>query len=201
LKNCRFDGSDIMANSFISTDTIGGVEHYKLFIENCKVSNLSEKKGCHQVFYAYKTSYADSIVIKQNLFQNCVVNGFIMNAETDNKGLYAAEKILIENNQFEFNNSQLLNLYRGGNDESTMGPSLLFTHNSISNDESNKPWLQLTGVQKTNISDNQFNTKDHGQTLIVYKDVVRAHHLLTGNFLPGKFETNQFVKAGKNIMK
>jgi poly(beta-D-mannuronate) lyase len=201
LKNCNIDGSGTMANSFISTDTSGGVEHYKLFIENCQVSNLSEKKGCHHVFYASKTSYADSVVVKQTIFQNCSTNGFIMNAETDNRGLYSAEKILIENNQFVLHGSQLLNIYRGGTDESTMGPSLLFTQNSIVNDETNKPWLQLTGVQKTNISNNQFSSKDHNQILIVYKDVVRAHHLLARNSLPGKIETNQFVKADKNILK
>ena len=121
----------------------------------------------------------------------------MLNSENDNRGLYPAEMIIITGNQFDLYSSQLLNIYRGGNDESTMGPMLDFSNNKISNN-SDQPWIYFTGVQRTNVSGNEFLTTASDQTLIVYKDVVRAHHLLSNNILPGKVEQNQFVIARDN---
>ena len=140
---------------------------------------------------------ADSIIINSNsfMYNNCVF--FSMNDEKDDKGYYNAEKIVIRHNNFNSQTGTLLNIYRGGNDESTMGPMLDFSNNKISNN-SDQPWIYFTGVQRTNVSGNEFLTTATDQLLIVYKDVVRAHHFLSNNILPGKVEQNQFVIARDN---
>lgn len=202
LHNLQIDGNGIKAAHFISSSDDGGVEHYTLSIEKCRISGLSETNGCRDILYTYKSSYADSILVKNSEFTQCSTNGFTMNAENDNKGLYSAEKIVISNNLFELNNGMLLDIYRGGNDESTMGPSLIFIHNHIRIENPGKqPWIQLTGVQKSSITKNNFINKDPAQILIVYKDLVRAHHSLSDNKMPGKTETNSFVVSRDNTEK
>lgn len=200
IQNLDVNGVNVKATHFISNDSAGSSNHYNLVMKNCIIQNFSGENGCYDIFYAYKSMVADSIVLRNNSFLNNRSNAVILSEEKDNKGYYNAEKIIISQNSFHKQSGNILNVYRGGNDESTMGPYLIFEHNSINND-SNQPWIQLTGVQKTNISDNDFITKDPNQVLIVYKDFVRAHHLLTKNALPGKIETNQFVTADKNILK
>jgi poly(beta-D-mannuronate) lyase len=200
IQNLGLNGAGIKATHFISSDTAGSCNHYNLVMKNCVIQNFSGANSCYDIFYAYKSMVADSIVFRNNSFLNNNNNVVNMSEEKDNKGYYNAEKIIMSKNMFNNQGGGILDLYRGGNDESTMGPYLLFEHNSVSN-ESNQPWIQLTGVQKTNISGNNFITKDPDQVLIAYKDFVRAHHLLTKNSLPGKIETNQFVKADNNTMK
>lgn len=200
IQNLYVNGDHVKAAHFISNDSGGSSNHYNLVMKNCMIQNFSGENGCYDIFYAYKSMVADSIVLRNNSFLNNKSNAVILSEEKDNKGYYNAEKIIISQNSFNKQSGNILNVYRGGNDESTMGPYLVFEHNSLNND-SNQPWIQLTGVQKTNISDNNFITKDPDQVLIVYKDFVRAHHLLIKNSLPGKIETNQFVHADKNILK
>ena len=76
---------------------------------------------------------ADSIVINNNSFINNNCNFFSMKDEEENKGYYNAEKIIIRHNNFNSQNGTLLNVYRGGSDESTLGPNLTFSHNKLSN--------------------------------------------------------------------
>ncbi|HYC29371.1 MAG TPA: hypothetical protein VEB42_11150, partial [Chitinophagaceae bacterium] len=129
----------------------------------------------------------------------------VMKDETDNKGYYNAEKIILEKNEFTDNKGSLLNIYRGGNDESTMGPQLFVTGNQFTNcavgDEA--AFIELTGVQKTRFINNGFKKCYPGKKLFVYKDNVRADHLLEKNMIKssGDIEMNGFVKTRDNLIK
>jgi poly(beta-D-mannuronate) lyase len=129
-------------------------------------------------------------------------NGFLLADEKDNKGYYNVEKIKIVNNHFSDGQGVLLNLYRGGSDESTLGPDLTFINNNVLNysAKNNDPLIQLTGVQRTSITNNTFSDNNASKTLIVYKDTGRANHLLSHNtFLrSGAIQKNDFVMASNN---
>lgn len=197
LNNLNINGSTVKASAFISNDSNGQSNHYNLAVRNCKFEGFTNELGCQDIFFAYKSMIADSIVFRNNSFTNIKSKIFTMDSETDNKGYYAAEKIIISNNQFSSITGTLLNLYRGGNDESTLGPNLLFTNNKIANtvSRSNSPLITLTGVQQSNVSLNSFTNCNPTGTVILYKDTVRAHHIFSKNKIEqsGTVEKNQFV--------
>ena len=129
----------------------------------------------------------------------------MMNEETENKGYYNAEKIWIGHNYFHALNGTLLNIYRGGNDESTLGPNLGFSHNKISDCKikAGEPLITLTGVQVSNIFSNNFSSCNAAGILIAYKDFVRARHTFEKNKLlnSGKVESNQYVAEKINSIR
>ncbi len=201
LNKLNVDGTGVGARYFIANDSTGSSAHYNLTIKDCTIRNLKRSNGCAAIFYAYKYMIADSIIIRSNSFTNNTTDGFILNNETDNKGYYSAEKIIIGHNKIINQQGQLLNIYRGGNDESTMGPNLSFSHNNISNCSSDaiKPLLVLTGVQVSSVFSNVFVNANPGQTLLKYKDFVRADHTLVQNKLTGSgnIEENKYVNINK----
>jgi len=149
---------------------------------------------------------ADSILISNNSFTNNNCNFFSMNDEKDDKGYYNAEKIVIRHNNFNSQTGTLLNIYRGGNDESTLGPHLTFSHNKISTcktKENNIPLITLTGVQVSEIFSNNFSASNPASSLILYKDTVRARHSFEKNILSnsGSLEKDQFVTEKSNTVK
>lgn len=202
IQNLLINGENVTATHLISSDSSGSSNHYNLTVKNCTIKNLDRKNGCENIFYAYKYMTADSIIISSNSFHNNNSNGIIMAEEKDDKGYYNAEKILISHNKFSSQAGTLLNIYRGGNDESTMGPNLLFSHNKIENCNAgeNSPLISFTGVQVTKIFTNTFHSCNNGNVLIRYKDIVRARHSLEHNTLinSGSFEKNEYVTEKEN---
>ena len=100
----------------------------------------------------------------------------------------------------------LLNVYRGGNDESTLGPQLIFSHNKLNTckvSEDNVPLITLTGVQVTEIFSNNFSNCNSSATLISYKDTVRASHIFRKNILlsSGTLEKDVYVTEKDNSIK
>lgn len=205
LNKLSVNGEGVTAKHLISSDSIGSSNHYNLFVTNCSIRNLNQQNGCETIFYAYKSMIADSIVIRNNSFTSNTANTFSMAEETDDKGYYNAEKIIIGHNQFNKQTGVLLNVYRGGNDESTMGPQLFFSHNKLTdcNTPDASPLISLTGVQVTNIFSNQFTGSNPAKTLVLYKDTVRARHSFEKNILTqsGSIEKNKFVIANQNAVR
>ena len=128
---------------------------------------------------------ADSIIIRNNTFTDNNCNFFIMNDEKEDKGYYNAEKIFIGHNSFISHTGSLIDIYRGGNDESTLGPNLSFSHNKLTNciTSTSNALIKLTGVQVSNIFSNNFSDCNSSHGLILYKDIVRARHTLEKNKL------------------
>jgi len=203
LNTINIDGKNVKATHFISSDTNGYNDHYNLTINNCSFQNFSNKNGCQNIFYAFKYMIADSITINNNSFINNSCNFFFMNEEKEDKGYYNAEKILIGHNNFSSQTGMLLNIYRGGIDESTLGPNLTFSHNKLNNCNADNPLITLTGVQVSNIFTNNFYNCNSSSTLIFYKDLVRARHNFQRNILSnsGKIDKNVFVDEKSNMIK
>ena len=203
LDGINIDGKDVKATHFISSDSNGYSDHYNLSITNCLFQNFGSNNGCQTIFYAFRSTMADSIIINNNSFVNNGCNFFSMKEEKDDKGYYNAEKIVIRHNNFNLQTGMLLNIYRGGSDESTLGPDLIFSHNKLKNCSSIDPLIKLIGVQITNIFSNIFFSCNPTSTLISYTDMVRARHNFEKNTMTGsgKIEKNIFVAERDNTIK
>jgi poly(beta-D-mannuronate) lyase len=186
-------GTALKLSSLFASDTSGSSEHYQLRVEN---SSFKKMKGVDNIFQAYKSAIADSVIIRNSEFSE--LNNFLMmDKEKDDKGYYSAEKIVVAKNKFKNGNGYLLNIYRGGNDESTLGPNLLVERNEVANYNNGiNAVISLYGVQQTSIRNNIFNHSNPGSILISYTDVVRSSHKLTGNHISGsgRIEKNAFVE-------
>jgi poly(beta-D-mannuronate) lyase len=202
LDGLAIDGGRVKAAYFIASDSNGSSDHYNLSIKNCSLQHFRREAGCTVLFYAWKYMVADSLVIRNNSFSMNQCDGFIMTGETDNKGYYNAERLVLDQNEFTNQQGILLDIYRGGNDESTMGPSLIFSNNKLSNCNTgkDKPLIRLYGTQRSLIENNRFVDANPGKTLVHYEDMVRASHLFRKNFLQhsGEIEENKFVEKRDN---
>jgi poly(beta-D-mannuronate) lyase len=205
LTNLSIDGKEIKATHLIASDSAELSNHYNLIVRNCSVGNLSKQEGCNNFFYAHKSMIADSVVIRNNAFTNNTVDMIGMVAEKDDKGYYNAEKIDISQNKFTNNTGILLNIYRGGNDESTLGPNLLFSNNKIRNCSTadTAAFITLTGVQVSKFASNIFINVNTTGTIFQFKDIVRAKHLVEKNVFDhsGGINKNQFVVEKENVRR
>ena len=205
LDNLNFSGENLKATNLISSDSSGFSDHYNFSIINCLITDLKSQTGCQNIFYAYKSMIADSVVVHGNTFANNNCNAIILNEEKDDKGYYNAEKIFISHNKFTKQTGMLLSVYRGGNDESTLGPDLTFSHNSLNScsSENGQPLISFTGIQVTNLFSNSFTNCNNGSILIKYADIVRAKHLFEKNNLvaSGQLQRDQFLTEKNNIIK
>jgi poly(beta-D-mannuronate) lyase len=193
LKELSLDLTNMHANSFIATDSSGGVKHVGFDMQQTNINNSQT------IFFdATKTSVADSINITQSSFQQGSGILFKMNQELGKKGYYNVEQLTISNNQFNNFKGQVLDLIRTGNDESTMGPIVKFTNNSFSNMQpiaTDKPMIHFAGVQKTLLENNRFINCYPSKVMILYQDEVKAAHRLKGNHSDGSglIQTNKFL--------
>ncbi len=140
-----------------SQDAIASLENnmskaFNLFIKN---SEISEFKS---VIKAYKASFADTITIDKSIIKNSLT-GILLNTEIDAKGDYNAEFVNITNTIFDNIDASVLNYYRGGYDESTIGGNLVLKNNTFTNsgsaDESGI-LIQNHGIVNVDFSDNTF---------------------------------------------
>lgn len=125
---------------------------YNLFIKNTEISNFKS------VINAYKASFADTISIDNTIIKDCLT-GILLNTEIDAKGDYNAEFVFITNSKFDNVKASVLNYYRGGYDESTIGGSLVLKNNTFTNsgeDDESGILIQNHGIVNVDFSDNTF---------------------------------------------
>ncbi|MDW7692673.1 chondroitinase-B domain-containing protein [Flammeovirgaceae bacterium SG7u.111] len=125
---------------------------YNLSVIDCEVSNFDF------LLKAYKYSFAEHLTFKGSVFKNSN-NGLELSEETDDKGEYNAENIVIENCHFERIDKNVVDYYRGGYDESTIGGNLSITNSTFSNcgsKEENGILLNTYGIINVDISGNKF---------------------------------------------
>ena len=205
LLNLKLDGSGVKSTHFIGNDSSGPSADFNIKLTSCSLRYFSRVWGCDNLVYIYKSSIADSIVIEKSYFENNATHVLMMNNENDNKGYYNAEKIRLDKNTFVNQKGMIMDIYRGGNDESTLGPNLVAIDNSFDNcnTEDDAPLIKLTGVQQTNLSFNAFMECNPQKSLILYKDTVRARHIENRNLFTrsGNIERNNFVTEEKNIIQ
>lgn len=150
------DAPDATGNAVIRTaDGMG--RNYELHLENSLFSGLEINNAFH-VVAAGKGSLAGLIRVEGSTFQNITGMALKLDAETDDLGLYNAEHVEIVGSVFSNVKGGVLSLYRGGKDESTFGPKLHFTDNTVTKAGAGSapPSLRLHGVQAIRITGNHF---------------------------------------------
>ncbi|TDT43687.1 poly(beta-D-mannuronate) lyase [Maribacter spongiicola] len=125
---------------------------YNLTVVDCEISNFD------YVLKAYKLSFSEYITFKSTQIKNCA-NGLELSEETDDKGEYNAENITIDNCLFDGVASNVIDYYRGGYDESTVGGNLIVTNSTFTNCGSKAEeglLLNTYGIINVNLANNKF---------------------------------------------
>lgn len=126
--------------------------HFELIVSNSEISNFN------YVLKAYKESFAERITFENTTISNCE-NGIELSEEKNDKGDYNTEYLTINNCNFNTIKANVIDYYRGGYDESTIGGNLLLTNNTFINcgaKEKNKRLLNHNGIVNVNITKNTF---------------------------------------------
>lgn len=125
---------------------------YQLTVKKCAIRNFN------YVLKAYKESFADSILFDGCQISDCT-NGIELSAETDDTGDYNVEFLTIDGCKFNNVKSNVIDYYRGGYDESTIGGTLEVLNSVFTNcgaKEKNKILLNNRGILNVEISGNTF---------------------------------------------
>lgn len=191
LQNLSMNTAGLTAQNFIAVTSDGTGIHNSINISASKIQGFSGAS----IVMAPKSSYLDNITIQNSVFENNKGTLLSLKDEDDNKGYYNAERIVVTNNSFVNHVGQLAVIYRGGNDESTMGPIFTFSANKMVNCSANEPLIWLFGVQQSNIYNNQFSSTNKGSKIIAYTDNTKAFHYQKNNSATesGTIQENKFV--------
>ncbi|MEB8346144.1 DUF4957 domain-containing protein [Flavobacteriaceae bacterium KMM 6898] len=125
---------------------------YNLFLDNVKIENFQS------VLEVSKGSFADTVSVANSTIKNCE-RGFMLNKETNDGGDYNAEFVAITNSTFDNINEIVLDYYRGGYDESTIGGNLTLKNNVFTNsgkDGKDKILIKNRGIVNVEFSKNTF---------------------------------------------
>ena len=161
---------------------------------NLKVKN-SEIFDFDSVLKSYKDSFADSISFDNSILKNCK-KGIILAAENDDLGEYNAEFVTITNSKFEGIQNAILEYYRGGYDESTIGGNLLFNNNTVTNCgklEESGILIKSKGIVNVTISNTTFSNNSVKFIAVLWgeKEQQPINNLITNS---GEFKTEQSIK-------
>lgn len=124
---------------------------------NLKVIN-SEISDFDYVLKGYKYSFSEYIEFTSTNIKNCT-NGLELAAEDDDRGDYNAENIFIDNCTFDGVDKNVINYYRGGYDESTVGGNLIVTNSTFTQCGANEKsgiLLNTYGIINVDLSNNTF---------------------------------------------
>jgi poly(beta-D-mannuronate) lyase len=197
FSNIHLNTKAVHTNTFIRTDTSGSCHHSSFIMQHCSIIYLN-----NNFFKASKSAVMDSLVFKNVSFINLSGTILSLDAETDKKGYYNVEQLKITNCSFTNNKGQLLNILRGGTDESTMGPRLYFINNSVNNctTQTEESLLSLNGVQYSYTQKNRFLNSNTDKVIVQFEDAVKAKHYFTENTLIncGRISGNQFLSIKNN---
>ena len=125
---------------------------YNLTVTDCELLDFNT------ILKAYKYSFSEYIKFTGTIITNCA-NGLELSAEDDDRGEYNAENVFIDNCSFEGVEKNVINYYRGGYDESTVGGNLLITNNRFTKcgaREENGILINTYGIINVALTGNEF---------------------------------------------
>ncbi len=125
---------------------------YNLEVKDAEISNFD------YVLKAYKHSFSEYIQFQSTTIKNCE-NGLELAAEDDDRGEYNAENVFITNCRFEDVSQNVIDYYRGGYDESTVGGNLVVkgsTFTKCGGKEANGVLINTYGIINVALSENTF---------------------------------------------
>lgn len=150
MENLKMEGN-MKINAF-ATQEENMLAAFDLWITESEISNFD------QLLKVSKGAFADTISIENSNFKNLRA-GLSLAEETDDKGEYNAEFVTVKNSTFEQVETEVLNYYRGGYDESTIGGSLVFSGNTVKNSGNSKDseiLLRTRGIVNLELANNTF---------------------------------------------
>ncbi len=177
--------------------------HYNLRVRNCEFYNYNE--GSMSGIKATKNTFADMVTVSNCLFRNISGTAIDFSAEKDDKGIYNVERMEVKNSVFSNLLATAIVVYRGGNDESTIGPSVLIDHcvfNEVNNQEQGSV-IKLLGAQDAAITNSIFYKSGQGGRSIWFEE--NSWDRLTIDYLnfykSGRVQTFYGKALGKHIYK
>jgi poly(beta-D-mannuronate) lyase len=158
---------------------------YNLKVESCQLTKFD------YVLKAYKESFSDNISFLFCDITNCE-NGIELSEETNDNGDYNVEFLTIDNCNFKRVKANVIDYYRGGYDESTIGGNLLVTNSTFANcgaKEQNGILLNTRGIVNVDISQNSFTNNPVKLVALLWGAKNNAH------------SDNKIVNSGKIIVQ
>ena len=162
---------------------------FGLIVSNSEISDFG------YVLKAYKETFAERITFENTSISNCE-NGLELSEETNDKGDYNTEYLTINNCNFNNVKTNVIDYYRGGYDESTIGGNLLVTNSTFTNcgaKEKNRILLNHRGIVNVNITKNTFKNNAVQFVSILWgaKNNVESENSLTSS---GEIKTEENLK-------
>ena len=163
--------------------------HFGLKVENSEISNFN------YALKVYKQSYSEEITFKNTSISNCK-NGLELSEETNDRGDYNTEFLTIENCQFRNVKQNVIDYYRGGYDESTIGGNLLVKNSTFTNSgsqEENGILINTRGIVNVNIENNTFKNNRVKLIALLWgaKNNSHSNNKITNS---GKIKTEENLK-------
>ncbi len=158
---------------------------YNLEVMGCEISNFN------YVLKAYKESFADEISFVETSFKDCK-NGIELSEETNDKGDYNVEFLTVDECTFEGIEKNVIDYYRGGYDESTIGGNLSVTNSTFTNcgrAEENGILLNTRGIINVDISKNTFKNNPVKLVALLWGAKNNTH------------SENEIVNSGKIVVE
>jgi len=151
LKNVKIKGNGTQ-KAFASLKE-NMFNHFGLTVSGCEISNFN------YVLKAYKQTFAEEISFTNTTITNCD-NGIELSEEINDRGDYNVEYLTIDNCTFNNVRSNVVDYYRGGYDESTIGGNLSLTNSTFENcgaKEETNILINTRGIVNVNIENNSFH--------------------------------------------
>lgn len=176
-------------------------QSYYLNVAGCEFYDFNESS--QSGIAGAKGTLADSLLVSNSIFHHLSGTGINLSSEKDDKGIYNAEFVNITNCLFTNLLGSAINVYRGGNDESTLGPFVSIDYCSFNEVENREQGavLKLIGVQQAKITNSSFSNSGQGGRSIQFQEY-RTDHILVDycNFYnSGKIESFYNNAAGPHI--
>ncbi|PKQ65046.1 hypothetical protein BZG02_04225 [Labilibaculum filiforme] len=150
-----------------------------VFVDECTLS------GFHSIYKSKKGSFADTLKVVNSELKD-LVNGFILDSETEAKGDYNAEFLILDNNKISTIENVLVNFYRGGYDESTIGGNFVFNNNTVEGAGkrgADEILLKTQGIVNVRILNNNFSSIESGFVARLWGE---KNNVESGNTIYGK---------------
>ena len=128
---------------------------YQLVVEDSTFQDLTVNRSFN-VFAASPSSFADRIRLERVTVDKATGSVIAAHTETADLGTYNAEVVEIIDSTFRDVAGPVLDLYRGGTDESTFGPRLTLTGSTFERSGKDVGAIKLYGVQRTEAHGNRF---------------------------------------------
>ena len=151
---------DSVGNSVIRTTTFPIQSNMQIELDRVAVRNLTVNKSFNVLTFG-KSALADRVTIRNSSFSG--ITGTVLSAasETEDYGQYNVEYLDILDSSFADIGEAVADVYRGGTDESTFGPFVTISGNTLAGvgkaqTNTNGAAINLHGVQTAVIARNTF---------------------------------------------